>query len=121
MGRAAGFGAFVAATKRWSAPMSKHNDLSRCLVALEQDGTLIAVVEMGQASWLVASIVPGLDRYPLKKLGPDRDALLQLLHRWRDEAAKAGHAINRIAVAYEAAATASGWRAGCAHGRSKLM
>jgi transposase len=82
--------------------MSKHNDLSRCLVALEQDGTLIAVVEMGQASWLVAGIVPGLDRYPLKKLGPDRDGLLQLLHQWRGEATKAGHAINRIAVAYEA-------------------
>jgi transposase len=82
--------------------MSKQNDLSKSLVALEQDATLIAVVEMGQASWLVAGIVPGLDRYPLKKLGPDRDALLQLLHRWREEAAKAGHAINRIAVAYEA-------------------
>jgi len=82
--------------------MSKQNDLSRCLVALEQDTTLIAVIEMGQASWLVAGIVPGLDRYPLKKLGPDRDALLQLLHRWRNEAAKAGHSIDRIAVAYEA-------------------
>src|SRR6516164_9706131 len=102
MGRAARHGAFVAATKRWSAPMSKQNDLSRCLVALEQDATLIAVIEMGQASWLVAGIVPGLDRYPLKKLGPDRDALLQLLHRWRNEATKAGHAIDRIAVAYEA-------------------
>ena len=82
--------------------MSKQNDLSRCLVALEQDATLIAVVETGQSSWLVAGIVPGLDRYPLKKLGLDRDALLELLHRWRNEAAKAGHAIDRIAVAYEA-------------------
>ena len=82
--------------------MSKQNDLSRCLLALEQDATLVAVVEMGQSSWLVAGIVPGLDRYPLKKLGPDRDALLQLLHRWRTEAAKSGHAIDRITVAYEA-------------------
>ena len=38
----------------------------------------------------------------MKKIGPDREALLQLLHRWRAEAAKAGHAINRVAVAYEA-------------------
>lgn len=82
--------------------MPKQNDLSRCVVALEQDATMIAVIEMGQSSWLVAGIVPGLDRYPLKKLGADRDALLQLLHRWRDEAARAGHAIDRIAVAYEA-------------------
>jgi hypothetical protein len=73
-----------------------------CNVSLEQDATLITVVEMGHGSWLVAGIVPGLDRYPLKKLGPDCDALLRLLHRWRNEAAKAGHAINRIAVAYEA-------------------
>jgi transposase len=63
---------------------------------------LIAVVEMGQASWLVAGFVPGLERNPLKKLAADRDALLHLLHCWHNEAAKVGHAINRIAVAYEA-------------------
>src|SRR6516162_738033 len=102
MGRAAGAGAFVAANQTMERPMPKQNDLSRCLITLEQDATLIAVIEMGQASWLVAGIVPGLDRYPLKKLLPDRDALLQLLHRWRNEAAKAGYAIDRIAVAYEA-------------------
>jgi transposase len=82
--------------------MAKQNDLSKSPVALEQDATLIAVVEMGQSSWLVAGIVPGLKRNPLKKLAADRDALLQLLLRWRNEAAKVGHAIKRIAVAYEA-------------------
>ncbi len=82
--------------------MSKQNDLSRCLTAFEPDATLIAVVEMGQASWLIAGIVPGLERNPLKKLAADRDALLQLLHRWRNEAAKVGHAVNRIALSYEA-------------------
>jgi transposase len=51
---------------------------------------------------LVAGIVPGINRQPLKKLGADERALLQLLHRWRDEAIKAGHATDRIAVAYEA-------------------
>jgi len=55
--------------------MPKQNDLSRCLITLEQDTTLIAVVEMGQSSWLVAGIVPGLERNPLKKLGADCDAL----------------------------------------------
>jgi hypothetical protein len=59
MGARADDGVFVAATKRWSAPMSKQNDLSRCLTTLEQDATLIAVVEMGQSSWLVAGAVPG--------------------------------------------------------------
>ena len=83
-------------------PMPQLNDLSRSLVALEQDATLIAVIEMGQSSWLVAGIVPGIDRQPLKKLTADQDGLLQLLHRWRNEAVQAGRTIKRIAVAYEA-------------------
>jgi transposase len=82
--------------------MAKQNDLSRCLVTLEQDATVIAVIEMGQSSWLVAGIVPGIDRQPLKKLTADQDGLLQLLHRWRNEAVQAGRTIKRIAVAYEA-------------------
>src|SRR5512143_1385513 len=77
-------------------PMPQLNDLSKSLVALEQDATLIAVIEMGQSSWLVAGIVPGIDRQPLKKLAPDRDGLLQLLYRWRMEASKAGRTIKRI-------------------------
>ena len=82
--------------------MPQLNDLSRSLIALQQDATLIAVIEMGQSSWLVAGIVPGIDRQPLKKLAPDRDGLLQLLYRWRKEASQAGRTIKRIAVAYEA-------------------
>ena len=82
--------------------MPQLNDLSKSLVALEQDATLIAVIEMGQSSWLVAGIVPGVERQPLKKLTTDQDALLQLLHRWRKEANEAGHVIKRITVAYEA-------------------
>jgi transposase len=83
-------------------PMPQLNDLSRSLVALEQDATLIAVIEMGQSSWLVAGVVPGIKRQPLKKLAADPDGLLQLLHRWRNEAVQAGCTIKRIAVAYEA-------------------
>lgn len=82
--------------------MPHPNDLSRSLVALEQDATLIAVIEMGQSSWLIAGIVPGLERQPLKKLAADPDTLLQLLHRWRNEAMQAGRSIKRIALAYEA-------------------
>jgi len=82
--------------------MPKPNDTSRSLVALDQDSTLVAVIEMSQSSWLVAGIVPGIERQPLKKLGPDHDALLALLERWRAEAGRAGRAIGRIAVAYEA-------------------
>ena len=82
--------------------MPQPNDLSRSLIALEQDATLIAVIEMGQSSWLVAGVVPGVERQPLKKLAVDQAGLLQLLHRWRNEAVRAGCSIKRIAVAYEA-------------------
>ncbi|HMH62567.1 MAG TPA: IS110 family transposase [Bradyrhizobium sp.] len=82
--------------------MQKLNDFSRSLVALEPDSTLIAVIEMSLSSWLVAGIVPGVERQPLKKLTVDESALLKLLHRWREEAEKAGCRIERIVVAFEA-------------------
>jgi transposase len=78
------------------------DDLSRSLVALEQDKTLIVVVELSLKSWLVGGIIPGVVRDPLKKLVPDEEGLLKLLHRWRDEAVKAGRKITRIVVAFEA-------------------
>jgi hypothetical protein len=34
--------------------MPQPNDLSRSLVALDQNSTIIAVVELSQSSWLVA-------------------------------------------------------------------
>jgi transposase len=83
-------------------PMQKLNDLGRSLNPLDPDGTLIAVIELSLSSWLVAGIVPGVERQPLKKLAVDESALLKLLHRWREEAAKAGYRIKRIAVAFEA-------------------
>ncbi|HTO64391.1 MAG TPA: IS110 family transposase [Bradyrhizobium sp.] len=82
--------------------MPKPNDLSRSPVALNEDSTLIAVIEMGLASWLIAGRIPGINRNPLRKQDPDPEALLARLHRWRDEAVQAGHPITRIAVAFEA-------------------
>ena len=82
--------------------MPKFDDLSRSLVALDQDSTLIAVIELSHSSWLVGGMIPGVDREPLKKLAADPEALLRLLYRWRDQAAAKDHAIARICVAYEA-------------------
>ncbi len=82
--------------------MPQPNDLSRSLAAFVQDNTLVAVIELSLSSWLVAGVVPGIERQPLKKLEPDHEGLLRLLQRWRDEAAKSGCTIDRIAVAYEA-------------------
>src|SRR5437762_4889080 len=97
-----GNGNFVAASNRWSAAMPQPNDLSRSLVALDQDSTIIAVVELSQSSWLVGGVLPGIERQPRKKLEPNAEGLLGLLHRWRDEAVRAGKEITRIAVAFEA-------------------
>jgi transposase len=82
--------------------MAQVDDLSLSLVALDQDSTLIAVIEMGLNAWLVAGLVPGVRRQPLKKIEPEPAALLRVLRRWREEAVKAGGAIRRIAVAFEA-------------------
>jgi len=80
-----------------------QSDLSKSHVVLNQDSTLIAVIDMGLSNWLVAGLVPGLQRQPKKRLDPpDPEALLALLERWRDEAVKAGRVIDRITVAYEA-------------------
>src|SRR4029453_16933441 len=87
---------------RWSAAMPQPNDLSRSLVALDQNSTIIAVVEMSQSSWLVGGMLPGIERQPQKKLEPSAERLLGLLHRWRDEAVRAGKKITRIALAFEA-------------------
>jgi len=82
--------------------MQTPNDLSQSGIVLKQDSTLIAVIEMSLSSWLVAGMVPSVERQPLKKLAIDENALLKLLHRWREEAEKAGRKIERIAVAFEA-------------------
>lgn len=81
--------------------MRTPDDMSRSRTTFAQNSTLVAVVEMSQSSWLVAGIVPGLDRHPLKKLAVDHEVLLNLLHRWRNEAMRAGCSIERIVIAYE--------------------
>src|ERR1700756_3391186 len=75
-------GTFGASNNPKECPMPQSNDLSRSLAALNQDSTLVIVIEMGQSSWLVRGMIPGVGRQPLKKLMPDEGELLKLLH-WR--------------------------------------
>ena len=81
--------------------MAQVNDLSRSLTAFDPISTLVVVVEMSKASWLVSGAVPGVERQPLKKLEPDATVQLRLIERWRNEAVRAGRPISRIALAYE--------------------
>jgi transposase len=64
--------------------MSEPNDLSRSFTHFAQGSTLVAVVELSLSSWLVAGVVPGIARQPVKKLDPNAAELLRLLQRWRD-------------------------------------
>jgi transposase len=81
---------------------TRADDLSRSLTAFDQPTTLIIVIEMSRSGWLVAGLVPGVERQPKKKLDPDADALVGLVQRWREEAIAAGRTIARIALAFEA-------------------
>jgi transposase len=55
--------------RAYPALMPQPNDLSRSLVALDQDSTIIAVAEMSQSSWLVGGVLPGIERQPRKNVG----------------------------------------------------
>ena len=72
--------------------MSQHFrfDASRSLTTLEQDSTIVAVIEMSQTKWLVAALVPGVERQPLKKFDAQEEMLRKFLHSWRREAGQAG-------------------------------
>ncbi|MEY9591160.1 hypothetical protein ABIA06_003451 [Bradyrhizobium yuanmingense] len=82
--------------------MPAVNDLSRSLIALAQDSTLMTVIEMSKSSWLVAGMVPGIERHPVKKLDPDPVALLNLVSRWRREGERKERRIERVVLAFEA-------------------
>src|SRR5260370_38273223 len=100
MGRRRGTVPSLLSRQPMERPMQR-NDLSRSLVAFDQNSTLVSVIELSLKTWLVAGLVPGLARQPLKKQGADPDALLALLHRWRAETIKAGRKIDRNCVALE--------------------
>jgi hypothetical protein len=89
--------------------MPQSFDTSRSLTAFEQDSTLVAVIEMSQSKWLVAGMIPGVARQPLKKLDADPDALLKL-----DVRSSASSAPMRPD------GMGSGWPAGCRPAPSRL-
>ena len=72
-GERRGSGNFVAASTdgvprcpSQTTPAAPGQALSRSLVALDQNSTIIAVVELSQSSWLVAGMLPGIERQPRK-------------------------------------------------------
>jgi transposase len=83
--------------------MKNRSDLNQSYAAFDQASTLVSVIELSSKSWLLAGAVPGVTRQPKKKLPAGNPHALQTqIERWRAEALKAGHAIKRIVVAFEA-------------------
>ena len=48
--------------------MAQVNDLSRSLTAFDPISTLVVVVDMSKASWLVSGVVPGVERQPSSRM-----------------------------------------------------
>jgi hypothetical protein len=88
------------------------NDLNRSLTPFDPNETLIGVVELSKGSWLVAGIIPGVERQPLKKLAPDEDGLLKLLERCVRKRRRQGTRSPASPLPSRPAGTASGWPAG---------
>jgi transposase len=61
----------------------------KALNAFEQDSTLVVVVELSQKSWLVAGVVPEVDRHSLKKFDADENRLFALIDCWKQEVIEA--------------------------------
>ena len=95
--------------------MPQPNDLSRSLVALDQNSTIIAVLELSQSSWLVAGMLPGIERQPRKKLEPSPERLVAVLHACGMRRSGLGARSRGLRLRSKPAATASGWRAGSRH------
>jgi hypothetical protein len=92
------------------------NDLSRSPTALNVNETLIAVVELSQKAWLVAGMIPGIERQALKKLVSCEEALLSLRGRKRK---RPGTRSNASLSASRPVGTAFGWRGGSEHAASR--
>src|ERR1700704_6554993 len=110
------------AARKWQLPrvhlidgvpaMPQPNDLSRSLVALDQNSTIIAVIEMSQSSWLVAGMLPGLERQPRKKLDRAQNGWWPCCDAGRMRRSGPGAQSRGLRLPSKPAATAFGWRAG---------
>ncbi len=70
--------------------------------ALEQDSTLVVVLELSAKSWLVGARVPGLSRLSRYGLTPSVADLSELLGKMTEGAAARGKTVRRVVLAYEA-------------------
>ena len=78
-------------------------DSHRPATAFEHDSTLVVALELSGKSWQVGAVVPGVTRQPRGELAArDMEGLLRAIERWTAEASRAGRAVQRAVVTYEA-------------------
>lgn len=82
--------------------MSKSARIQVPSIALDQDSTLVVVLELSGKSWMVGARVPGLSRLSRHSLTPSAADLSGLLGKMTERAAAHKRTVTRIVVAYEA-------------------
>lgn len=83
--------------------MPKQFEAHLAATAFDHDSTLVVALELSGKSWEAGAVVPGVARRPRRRL-PARDLaeLLRSIERWKVEAAKARHLVERVVLTYEA-------------------
>ena len=76
---------------------------------------------MGQASWLVAGIVPGIERQPLKKLPTDQEGFCSSCVAGGRKQPRLDAPSSASPLHLRPVAMASGWHAGCVRSEIEVM
>ena len=82
--------------------MSRNARVPVPTTTLDQDSTLVVVLELSARSWLVGARVPGIGRLSRYALAPSVEALLDWLGTAKARAGAAGRTVSRVVLADEA-------------------
>ena len=82
--------------------MSRNARVPVPATTLDQDSTLVVVLELSARSWLVGARVPGIGRMSRYALAPSAEALAAWLGTAKARAGAAGRTVVRVVLAYEA-------------------
>ena len=78
-------------------------DPRKATTAFDHVSTLVVVLELSGRSWVVGASVPGVSRRPLRQLTVgELGELSRTIEQWREQAARAGAAVSRVVIGYEA-------------------
>lgn len=82
--------------------MSRNARVPVPATTLDQDSTLVVVLDLSARSWLVGARVPGIGRMSRYALAPSAEALAAWLDTAKARAGAAGRMVVRVVLAYEA-------------------